>query len=272
MGSSDFYEYHKSNESAKATYDAIVAEDRTTYGRNPYSGSIATTAGVRVVQDNPVPYAVADRLAQEQIHSFFMWEACGAIAVAFVPETARRKVTAQVKVTAEDVAQHSSLKEAVYAIARAKTEQRVRAGETFEDVRVTKQNNGLNVKDNITAKYKTTTRATEGKTQTRYFITVQGAAAFRERPREWAQGHISQAAAREALTKTLLEREDHANPWGGTTSSYGIVSETRRESGEPLVVAEVALVSATAEVEYSFVKLAAKPEREGWLFFGWAAS
>lgn len=113
----------------------------------------------------------------------------------------------------------------------------------------------------------TTTQATPGKAETRYFVISAG----KQMMPAWEEGHPTQAAARAVLPTKLLESR-------ATVNRYEIVGMTRRASGEGLVSHEVNLpVSKTVKVRVvgDLVRCTAPSvplDRYGWLFYGWAAS
>lgn len=118
---------------------------------------------------------------------------------------------------------------------------------------------------------KVTTRATKGKTETRYFVLPAGA---REMP-AWGTGHPSQAEARAALPATLPS----SRGWDQQPrAEYEVISMTRRVTGDPLVTHTLdATTGKTAAVKVSgHVRQVITPAKAtgetGWLFYGWAAS
>ena len=117
-------------------------------------------------------------------------------------------------------------------------------------------------------KYRTSTQATSGRVETRYFILKEGA---REMPR-WEAGYASQADARAHLPK---KPSDSRFP----RERYEVISMSRRVSGEALVTHEVFLGERGKTVPVRLkgrllecTQKATVTGRKGWLFYGWAAS
>lgn len=114
----------------------------------------------------------------------------------------------------------------------------------------------------------TSTRATSGKVETRYFILREDQQTM---PR-WESGFASQAEARARLPKALSDSSRFPR------ERFEVISMSRRVSGEPLVVHEVSLAGRGKTVPVRLkgrlmerTQVAKVTGRKGWLFYGWVA-
>ena len=119
---------------------------------------------------------------------------------------------------------------------------------------------------------RTSTKATPGRTETRYFIVSGGQ---QEMPL-WEKGFASQSEARARLPKDL---RDTRFPRQAYRESYEIISMTRRASGEALVTHEVSLGERGKTVPVRLkgrlmecTRKAKVTGETGWVFYGYAAS
>ena len=116
--------------------------------------------------------------------------------------------------------------------------------------------------------HRTSTQATSGRAETRYFILKEGAC---EMPR-WESGYASQADARARLPKKPSDPRF-------ARERYEIISMSRRTSGEALVTHEVFLGERGKTVPVRLkgrllerTQKARVTGRKGWHFYGWVAS
>lgn len=263
MGSHSFEKVTYTTTSVNEAYRRVCDDARHEDGHSGYSGTIATTSGVRVAAANPMTLAQARALASARIDSLSKWDVCEAIAlVAETPAEYEALGERQVEVTvtgatyndpaALKVAIAKALKVKVEAIASAhlahdRTEQPHRAMLSFVP--------------------KVTAVAAKAKTETRFFIVNPA----EQRMPRWEDGHPTQAAARAALPTILRYR------WGNIAPvEVEIISMTRRVTGEPLVAATVEAKTVTATFTVALQRLTKKATagttQAGWMFYGWAAS
>lgn len=271
MGSHSFDHHVVTTKSAVETYHELHAEALAESGYDPYNGTISTTNGVSVVPVAPVSLSEGYRLMNKRIERLNKWENAEALAVFELPASAKRKFTKKIKVTAEQIAQHKGINEAIDAVARQTVA--LRAGETLDDFKVAqvKDEGAYWARANIDYRTKVTEVPTEGPKQTRYFIVDNTNYNSVDPRRIWEQGHLTVTEAKRALSARLREAKNLRTDTLGSVT-YSIVGETRRESGEPLTTLRSEVVSLSAEIEYTAAKLPKNPQRTGWLIYGWAAS
>lgn len=269
MGAHDFGYYVKSDKSAREVYRNEVAQATFERGHDGYNGTISTTHGVQEFPGIPVTETEAARRSEELIDECEVekWGSAGAIAVYEPAAKDVRKVTRIVKLTGEQLrANGGSLWETLRKLDALAPEGVVRAGERLVDYAVVnKPGSAWGNKADVTYKTRVLTEATEGAKATRYFIT---GGQYEHRARAWANGFASQAEARAALTESL--KVSQPNGWGGEVE-YGIVAESRREDGSPLVRSRLEIISVNVKLEFTVVKTPVASKRSGWYLFGIAA-
>lgn len=266
------------------------AEATSEYGTDPYNGTISTTDGVQLspwrsetvpLEDDPALIA----FTSERLDHLQKWDVCEAVRVReSIPARTEHlgRVRLNTTLTVEEYAdtdkRHANLKRAAQETIDATVRKAKRTGNpakvTFQNhlrgvtrectldsaIRVSQPQ----VAEVLSARY--TTRATEGKAETRYFILKRGDVSGQQMPK-WEDGHATQAKARAALPKTSITGAEQ----------YEIIGMTRRVGGAPLVEhaavpSKSSKVSLCVDVNLERVITPAHAgERTGWLFYGWAA-
>lgn len=286
MGASNFEDRVYGVDNLTEAYEQAVADALTEYGHEPYNGTISTTSGVvpsplntgKPIREDRIDWeAVSKRL--DRLHK---WENCEALRIAEVTPARTEdfgSVDIEVKIPSDTpqediraavlaevnkvlVRWRRSGHKATYKIDwRGNTTTRVLDKDTDYTVF------SLGVPE-VVSEAKTTTKATSGKTVTKYFILPVG----RNFIPDWSKGYPTQAAARAALPT------GNADSVQGVVQSWEIISMSRREDGSPLVTHEVDLrgsrksTTYKASVNVHRIVTPAKPSgRTGWLFYGWAA-
>lgn len=272
MGAHSFGYYVKTQASAVEAYRSETEHATHEHGYDGYNGTISTTAGVQEFTGTPLTEAEASRRAEALIdaHEVEKWGYAGALAV-YEPEAKHvRKVTRSIKLTGEQLRDNNrrgslylALRELIDSIT---PEGLVREGERMVEHSIVTKPGGFGTEVDAVYKTRVITEATEGTKQTRYFIT---GGQYEHRARAWANGFASQAEARAALTEAL--KGGTPESWGGGEVEYGIVAESRRENGDPLVRSRREIISVTVKVEFTLVKKVVAPKRTGWYLFGIAA-
>lgn len=260
MGATNFDLVIRGNRSAQDAYTSAVDDALHEYGHDSYNGTISTTEGVNVVNVRPMAEADAARLAGERLDNLQKWGPCEAIPLlAETPPTYGPMVQHQiaVEVPAEVWRDRAKMRALIAKQLKVKTTEVT----DWHAVYDTEARSSVQVQAKVTAK------ATEGKTETRYFVLTGQNQAM---PR-WENGHPTQAAARAAVTGASV------SSWSGNFDvEYEIIAITRRAGGEPLVKATLAArkIAARLRVNTRPMLTAAKvgTTQDGWLFFGWAAT
>lgn len=272
MGAHSFGYYVKSDKSAREVYSDESSQATFERGHDGYNGTISTTCGVQEFTGGPLTEAEAAKRADQLIDTRKVekWGYAGALAI-YEPEAKHvRKVTRAIKLTGEQLrANHRNgslwmtLNELMDSLV---PEGVVREGERMTNYSiVNKPAARFGTEPDAAYKTRVITEATEGAKATRYFIT---GGQYEHRVRAWANGFASQAEARAALTEAL--KVGTPDSWGGEVE-YGIVAESRREDGSPLVRSRREIISVTVKIEFTLVKKVVAPKRSGWYLFGIAA-
>lgn len=294
MGASNFdlivYGKKSMEEAYKEAYEEALYMD----GHEPYNGTISTTNGVRPspISSTPVREDQIDYNAvSARLDHLNKWETCEAFPIKEVTP-ARHDYLGVVDVEARmpsalfersaDAGEKHAEAQRVFLREVRKT---LKAGGSIPFVRdyLGRASNALTTDgldlsalevDRVAVTpeqevQRTSTRATAGKVETRYFILRENQ---REMPR-WELGYSSQAEARARLPKSLKD------PSRITSESYEVISMSRRASGEGLVAHEVSLAGRGKTVPVRLrgalsvlVEKAKVTGRTGWCFYGWAAS
>lgn len=296
MGAANFTATAYGKMTMQEAYDQLYEQARSEYGSDPYNGSISTTEGV--VRS---PISPAGPIREDQID--------GAALDARMTHLGSRGVCEAIPVHQVSPAQYSRLGTTVadvivptvlfdpaqtteqdrdnalaLALVKAVRKQAKTEGTVPLEERQVVRNNPKTlahpakmdpntlVVDYIRYEFTETkpfTKATQGKTETRYFIIRKGDG---QMPK-WDAGHLSQAAARAALPAGLpLSMGRLAG-----VVRYEIISMTRRATGDALVEHEVtALRGKTVKVRLRSslserTKDAEVTGTEGWYFYGWVA-
>lgn len=261
MGSTNFEKVHYRPVSAQEAYSLLCEEAADEDGHSGYSGTIATTQGVRVHSVVPVTLAQARKAAEPRLDHLNKWDVCEAIALVH-EEPARyvgdgeREVT--LTLSGEDFNDPQKVTALLAKTLKVKPEQIERF--TSSDPKT--------YRNRVAAEPRVEAEVPKEKTETRFFILSM------ERPQmpRWENGHPSQAAARAALPSML------GADFGGSLlpATYEIIGITRRVSGDPLVKAVVSAKKVTVTYTVSLRKKVSDAvvgtERAGWYFYGWAAS
>lgn len=292
MGAHNFETVIYTTASMEDAYHQAVADALHDAGHDPYNGTISTTSGVRLsplATGKPLPDHKIDYSALgERLDYLSKWEDCEALPILrSIPAERERVGTVDVDVTVPSELFDSGPYEpktlaALEAAATTEVRKRIRSTGKLETHVFGKDSMVTPVPGDakeyevsfmgqalIVQQPKASTRATKGKTETRYFIINPKMPTLPD----WEQGHATQAAARAALP-TALSRS--AAQWRGR-ESFSIIAMTRRTGGEALVEHTVdARAGARTKVRvgvtvHRLVKPAQVTDEAGWLFYGWAA-
>jgi hypothetical protein len=141
---------------------------------------------------------------------------------------------------------------AMEALAAAKMP-RLRAGEVATAVSIASRPCGITVTAKVVA------HVAKEKTETRFFVTGSD---VHPNDLKWERGHVSQAAARAALTAALEALT------GSNEATYDIEAVTRRTSGAPLVQMERKITKVAVTLRVRVQKANAGAERGGWVVSG----
>lgn len=299
MGACEFESVVWGDQSMVSAYDEAVRDALFEHGNDPYSGTIATSRGARLApwKADETPLCSPSGIHQDVALLDFMsgrlnhlrkWGHCEAIRVAeMVPAetTFLGYAVVDIEMSAEDYASEDKGRRIYDSVNAALARARRKAGRegtepvltvmgrhrgvepvevvNDENVRVLPHSVPV-VREVLSAK--STTAATKGKTETRYFILDLS----QRKPLlpDWERGFPSQAAARAALPATSVSGAE----------AYDIVSMTRRVGGAALVEyratpTRTSKVSLRVHASLERVDVPARRgERTGWLFFGWGAS
>lgn len=261
MGSHNFENVVYTTDTAQQAYRDLCDKSAYEDGHSGYSGTIATTEGVRALDVAPMTLAQAQALSETRIDGLSKWDVCEAIPlVAETPAEYERLGTQQVTVTVtgevynDRAARHAAIAKAL----KVKVENIAHARVAFD------RDAGRHL---VTTTTKVTATAVKEKTETRFFLIP----ATNQRMPGWETGHPTQAAARAALS-TVLRNQIDTIP----AVECEIVAITRRVTGEPLVAATVEAKTVTATFDVALQRLTKKATagttRAGWMFYGWAAS
>ncbi len=293
MGSHDFREVTFTDADMRSAYQEVSERAAQKDGASAYSGTIATTNGVYQSPLHPIPVRT-DRIDEDGIQSELdgmdTWGPCAAIPILrVIPAQEDRvggfmcEVTVPTELLDGDRATlRSALEKAALKVvaksARVSGKLTVREYPHLEPKRVTVGTDPKPFavsysKHSIVQAPKATTVATKGKTETRYFVMVEG----ETRMPAWENGHASQSEARASLPQELP-----VDSWSNGTvvpvARYEIISMTRRATGVPLVPHELSAVgNKTVKVNVTVgvtktVTPAKATDEKGWMFYGWAAS
>lgn len=265
MGSTTFTDY-VAGTNLKLCYDQAVEQATHEHGFDDYNGTISTTSGAVLYQHHPVTleraYEIASSDAVEQYHK---WDACGAIPVCESTNVDTREV--ECEITLLGPGHLYSRKEEIDRLIRQAG--KVKPTESVIEWEIKRENMYTPNPGTITRKV--TVKATEGKTETRYFVTGPDIFGNADRP-DWDRGHKTQAAARASLTKWL--NDGHGRPRPAPSEpfvDYEIVGITRRVSGAPLVTGYAELVKTVYPIKATVGRVVLGTDIIGYCFFGWAA-
>lgn len=251
MGAHNFETTIYTSKTVDAAYQEAVDLALYENGHEPYNGTISTTEGVALSplangDGTPTPEDQIDwRAINKRLDHLNKWEHCEALPIAKVidPRTEYRgSLTAEVRVNS-DLLTNGTLRELEAALEAALTRHLRRCIRVDQQISLDPDYRGqatvLHATDpgaytathwghQIAQEPKATTRATKGKTETRYFVLPAGATQMPA----WDTGHPSQAAARAALPTTLPS----SRGWDQSPrAEYEVISMTRRVNGDPLV-------------------------------------
>lgn len=289
MGSASFETTVYGVDDLDTAYANAVSEARDEYGYDPYNGTISTTSGAVASPLNTGEPIREDRIdwevISERLDHLSKWQHCEALRVAEVSPGRIEYlgvVTVEVKVPSDT--EHSDLQDKVRAevyktLARwRRSAHKVDFVTDFRGTTATKtldKNSDYVVDGHLKitplSEPKRTTKATTGKTVTKFFIVPAGS----DRLPPWSEGHPTQAAARAALPDTTVPNGRNRGP----VQSWEIISVGRREDGAALVTHDVdsrgSKKNTTYRVEARVSRIVSPPTPTGnlgWLFYGWAAT
>lgn len=291
MGSHNFEETIYTNADMDTAYREAVEQARYEFGAEPYNGTISTTAGVRLSPLAANGPTREDQISWESISGRLdhlnKWGECEAIPILRV-ENARTEELGQMDATMtvpSELLSTAGHGDALSALLTKELRKTARTAGAVQARDWAGKSKTIPLPETpasyqaqfslarIVQKPRVTTRATTGKTVTRYFILP---ADNRRQMPAWESGHPTQAAARAALPQDLSSQ--HVFNGSHTSASWQIIAMTRREDGSPLVTHEVDATAGktvkatlTGRVQQVLSPSKATGER-GWLFYGWAAS
>lgn len=268
MGSSTFTDVYRGPGTAEQAYSELVSQALSEYGHDPYNGTISTTRGVHLVGAKPMTLAEAEKLADTRVERLSKWSNCEAIPL--VAETRaeyEQWPDQEVHLTVSGEVYNDPAKLALAA--RKALGMNANLEVTAVELKVERPS----FKRLATVEKRVVAEVPKEPAETRYFILQADPNRSRSLSEalEWDKGHPSQAAARAALDTVL--RYDY----GGIPDVQAeIIGVTRRASGAPLVKATVSAkkVTGTFIVKTRLLTKAATAgtERDGFFFYGWAAS
>lgn len=293
MGASNFETKVYTTKSMRDAYDEAVEEARYYDGADPYNGTISTTNGVIAspLSSTPVREDQIDWDAiSGRLDHLNKWEHCEALPIKEVQAAQHREVGV-IEVEArmpsalfEDGSDYGERREETEKVFLREVRKALKAGEALHLLHRTLGRtantvtadevdlSALEVHQVVATPedrgYTTSTQATGGRTEIRYFILREGQG---EMPR-WESGYASQADARAHLPKKPSGRSQ------AHRERYEVISMSRRASGEALVTHEVSLSQRGKTVPVRLkgrlmecTQKARVTGRKGWLFYGWAA-
>ncbi len=264
MGAHNFREFVADQADVAEAYHAVCDERQYMDGHDGYNGTISTTHGYTLLQQEAISLKEARLLAD--YHEEFDEEAtvpvtwrgwrpekrgsAGALPILHPSCVKLRTAKATVTLTQSGYISESEL------IAFAKDKIKLKPGERIIGAKA--------LSDEL--KRKVSQSATEGKAVTRYLITNPSS----RRIIGEATGYASMALAR-AAAKTLAQggTGDSTNPNDAELVISGIIT---REGGGPLVVTRSSVQKRKLVIEVQITRPPAKPKHGGWFFFGTAAS
>lgn len=295
MGATSFEHTIYTDSAMDAAYAQAVSEARDEYGHDPYNGTVSTTEGVQLsplYKGSPIPENQIDQEAlSARLNDLSKWGPCEALPILRVQPArtiAHGHITVEVSVpshllTGDQRHYNADLHKALKDGLSKEVRKRIRSD---KQLTLDPDNRGESkvlatgsAVDDYTVSYmvhqiaqvpKVATRATKGKTETRYFVLPEGAASMPT----WDSGFPSQAEARAALPTSLpSSRGWDQNP----KATYEVISMTRRVGGEPLVthVLDAASAKTTLVKVCGSICEVIDPEQvtreKGWLLYGVAA-
>jgi len=263
MGSQGFSEVIYTTDSLRDAYRSLVLDAKAMHGNNPYNGTISTTEGVQLHNTNgPVLFQEAQRIADQRMEHLSKWENAEAIQLIDESKFPVRKQTKKVKITAQEIKDNGGdPTQALLAVARANAS--LRANEVVTSAEIAYEP-GTSTRS-ITPKYRVVTKATEGKTETRYLITNSHTTT------PWDKGFKTMAEARKRMVE--IASVAPISTWSlPAETEYSITSMTKREGGLPLVRTVREIVSIEATVDFKFMKVTPNAPAAGFYIYGWAAS
>ena len=247
---------------AEDAYESVKRLPAYDDGQLIYNNALATTTGVTVVNTaRPLSLAEANSLSEKRLSSMEGRTTCEAIMLVSNPKKLKvRTVFRTVKITSKFLKTAGSLEVALDKAARESVT--LREGEIIESIEITRRG----MEPNMSLRYKANIETTEGKSEIRYFVGLNG----HTDNQPWDRGYKSMAEARQVLTnmvsKTVVEAKD-----GDTKeNAYVVTSRTMREDGSPLIHAVRNIVGATVEFKIVVLKVKAGVSHDGWLLYGWS--
>ena len=243
MGAAEFAEVHW-NPNPQVAFDTLVDNARFEFGHDPYSGTIAAVDGWKKAQSNPVTLSEAEKIMDAELNRgekarVRKWGP--ALAVPLVQQGQEQYHTETITLSGDDCDTFFDNPSSI--IPRKIT---VPEGHTFT---------GIASHETVDSKARVTTAATEGKRETRYFVTG--------RDSHWEDGHKTQAQARAAAAEALSSTK-HGN------ASVEVYAVTRRADGSALATATRRITSVTVRVTYVTRPKPNSNKIAGWFFFGLA--
>lgn len=298
MGSSNFETIVYGIKDMQEAYASAVDEALYSEGHDPYNGTISTTDGVvlsplstgKPVPENEINWSAVS----ERLDHLSKWEECEALSIHKVTPAQHERLgetTMDIRIPSDTSAEDRD--KVITAEAEKQLRRWAREGVSVKlektysrpERKITLDKSKKYAVEpaqwRITNDPKVVTRASKGKTETRFFILPVH---HGNRPQTWVKmprwedGYTSQADARAALPTPPLRG------WIGdrrllSPQEWEVISMTRRVGGTGLVEHSVdhrgtrKTMSLLVSVKIDEVVSEAKknPNEIGWLFYGWAA-
>lgn len=294
MGAHNFDLTVYTTKSMQDAYEEAVEQALYEDGHEAYNGTISTTCGVVRSPISATPIRedqTPDGAVSERLHHLNKRDVCEALPIKRVEPPQYRDIgviEVEARMQVDLIGADAPYEERRVAMTKTflrEVRKALKAGKVFDFVQPTFGSantksaipkgmdlSALDVHQLVMTPeargLKASTRATSGRTETRYFILSEGQ---HEMPR-WAAGFASQAEARARLPKKFRDSRVQRE-------RYEIVSMTRRVSGEALVTHELSLgergKTVPVRLKGRLLECTAKAKvtgETGWLFYGWAAS
>lgn len=243
---------------AQEAYRALVEDALYEEGHDGYNGTISTTSGIQQGSTKLMMPSEANKFASSRMDKLSKWDNAEYVRIYNPATLLKRKVVKTVRINA---AQIKDLKYPLGSILRAAEEKvSLREGESIEKVETVHENH----RPKISAKFRNVVETTEGKSETRYFVTRKGYGD----DLDWKQGHATMALARKALIDFMNQPVSSYNV---SEMEYEVVARVGRPDTTAMISAKREIVWVEAEVEIEICKPTAK-STTGFLFYGWAAS
>ena len=271
MGAHDFMKVGQ-GKNANEVYRAMCEEAEYESGHSGYNGTISTTSGLLMVERQPLPEAIATRIANRLIEQddqrIYKGGPCGCIPLADAKAITTRTVKLAMMVTPDMMDRFNgtpteALREAVAKeLAATKA---LRPGEHI--VKIARSGGTPKVRGAVTTM--------PGKAVTRYVIVEryadpnQETISIRQIGDGAKEGYPTMAKARAALAAMV---KTHADPRESAEKTYDVVGIILREGNTGLLRGTRRLVAQKSTITVTLATVDPKAVASRWLFFGWAAS